>query len=260
VRRAALALAIVAACSHDAPVAPGAPPRIDDAGAAASPIAGAAQLVVGVTPDWDSTTVTLARFARAGQGWTMIGAPWAAVIGRSGAAWGRGLHGEGAPAGAAGPVKREGDGRAPAGAFAIADSYGYATAALSGSRTAYHPLDAGWRCVDDPASTHYNRVFDAAGLAIDWTSAEDMRRADALYTWVIEIAHNRAAAAGGGSCIFFHVWSGAGSSTAGCTAMPQDQIEGLLGWLDPAQRPAYVLLPRAEYTARMAAWGLPALP
>ncbi len=259
--RIALAAVMLAACAREAATPP-APVRPGDAGAPGpvTPIAAAGQLVVGVLDGWDATAATLRRFERVGQGWRAVGAPWSAVIGRAGAAWGRGLHGDGAPAGAGGPVKVEGDGRAPAGAYAIADSYGSAPAALSGTRTTYHGLDAGWRCVDDPASTRYNRVFDAAGAPVDWSSAEEMRRPDELYTWVIEIAHNRAAVAGGGSCIFFHVWSGAGSSTAGCTAMAQDRIEGLLTWLDPAAHPAYVLLPRAEYEARAAAWGLPALP
>lgn len=261
-RRVALAALVVAACSraHEAATPPVV--AVIDAGGAApiAPIAQARQLVVGVVDGWDTTAATLRRFERAGQGWRAVGDPWPAVIGRNGLAWGRGLHGDGAPGGAAGPLKREGDGRAPAGAFAITDSYGYAPGAVSGARTTYHALDAGWRCVDDPASTHYNRVFDAAGAPVDWTSAEEMRRPDALYTWVIEIAHNAHAVAGGGSCIFFHVWSGAGSSTAGCTAMAQDQIEALLAWLDPAAHPAYVLLPRAEYDARAAAWGLPPLP
>ncbi|MCE9572839.1 MAG: hypothetical protein K8W52_06755 [Deltaproteobacteria bacterium] len=260
-RAAAIAALLLAACAREV-AQPAAPARVDDAGVidGGAPIASAGQLVVGVVDGWDVTAATLVRFERAGQGWRAVGEPWPAVIGRNGVAWGRGLHGDGAPAGAAGPVKREGDGRAPAGAFAIADSYGYAASALSGARTSYHGLDAGWRCVDDPASTRYNRVFDAAGAPIDWTSAEEMRRPDELYTWVISIAHNPGAVAGGGSCIFFHVWSGAGSSTAGCTAMAQERIEGLLTWLDPAKHPAYVLLPRAEYQALAAAWGLPSLP
>jgi D-alanyl-D-alanine dipeptidase len=214
-----------------------------------------------VTAGWDDTAATLARYERDAAGtWRAVGSPWAAVIGRSGAAWGRGLHGDGAPSGASGPVKREGDGRAPAGAFAIVASYGYADHAVAGAKLPYHALDDGWKCVDDGASSHYNHVFDASGVAVDWTSAETMRRPDALYTWVIEIGHNPRAVAGGGSCIFFHVWGGPATTTSGCTAMPQPDLEALLGWIDPAKKPAYVLLPAGEYAARQAAWHLPAPP
>lgn len=209
---------------------------------------------------WDDTAATLARFERGPDGsWRAVGARWAAVIGRSGAAWGKGLHGDGGPAGASGPVKREGDGRSPAGAFAVVASYGYAAATVAGAKLPYHALDAGWRCVDDGASAHYNHVIDSTGVTVDWTSAETMRRPDVLYTWVIEIAHNAGAQPGGGSCIFFHVWGGPATTTSGCTAMPQPDLEALLGWLDPAKHPIYVLLPRGEYASRAAAWGLPPL-
>jgi D-alanyl-D-alanine dipeptidase len=230
--------------------------------ARATPLDGVGQLVVGVTGGWDDTTATLARYERDpnGRAWHRIGEPWAAVIGRSGAAWGRGLHGDGAVAGASGPTKREGDGRAPAGAFAIVASYGYAGAPVAGATLPYHALGDAWRCVDDPRSAHYAHVLDSTGLAVDWASAEVMHRDDELYTWVVEIAHNPDAVPGAGSCIFFHVWRGPDSTTAGCTAMPQPTLEGLLAWLDPARHPAYVLLPRGEYTTRIETWGLPPAP
>ncbi|HTJ41519.1 MAG TPA: L,D-transpeptidase family protein [Kofleriaceae bacterium] len=210
---------------------------------------------------WDDTAATLARFERDEHGaWRAVGAPWAAVIGRNGAAWGRGLHGDGAPKAASGPTKQEGDGRSPAGAFAIVASYGSAGATVAGAKLPYHALGEAWRCVDDGSSSHYNHVLDSTGLAVDWSSAENMHRPDALYTWVIEIAHNPGATPGGGSCIFFHVWGGPASTTAGCTAMPQPDIEAMLAWIDPAKHPAYVLLPRGEYSTRAAAWGLPPAP
>lgn len=215
------------------------------------------ELVLAVIADWDATDATVTRWRRAGAGWTQVGAAWPAVIGASGAAWGRGLHGDGSPAGRGGPVKREGDGRSPAGMFAIGPVFGYDAAPPAGARVAYTAVTPRWRCVDDPASVHYNRVLDEATVARDWASAEDMRRDDELYRWVVEVRHNAAAAPGGGSCIFFHVWSGPGSATAGCTAMERPALEALIAGLDPAARPLYVLLPAAEADALRAAWGLP---
>jgi len=55
------------------------------------------------------------------------------------------------------------------------------------------------------------------------------------------------------------VWSGPESTTVGCTAMEKPRLEALLGKLDPAQKPLYVLLPRGEYARVATAWGLPAL-
>ncbi len=280
--RAALLLALSAACAAKPDRA--APPLADDAprpgvhdaasdhardaarSAAPSPVpADATQLLLGLAAGWDATATTLTRFERADgtARWRQVGAPVAAVIGRAGMAWGRGLHGAGAPAGRAGTVKQEGDGRAPAGAFRVLRALGYAAAPPVGATLPYDAVDAAWRCVDDPASTRYNQVLDGAGVAVDWTSAEEMRRDDALYTWVVEIDHNAASSQadaagptpGGGSCIFLHVWHDQASTTAGCTAMAQPDLEALLAWLRPGA--VYVLLPADEYAALAAGWRLP---
>ncbi|HET9620195.1 MAG TPA: hypothetical protein VFP84_02425 [Kofleriaceae bacterium] len=225
--------------------------------AAAGPIpADATQLITGVTADWTSSAVTLQRWVRRDGRWVADGASWRGVIGHTGAAWGRGLHGDGAPDHRDGPVKREGDGKSPAGVFAVRGAYGYAAQPPPHTRLAYTQSTAAWQCVDDPASRHYTQIVDRATLAPDWTSAEAMRRRDALYTWVIDIAHNPGARPGAGSCIFFHVWRDAQTGTVGCTAMPRPAIARLIAELDPSA--IYVLLPHAEYAALAGAWDLPA--
>jgi len=250
--------AATAAGTAAAPAAPAAPapsaPSAPSAPAAVIP-AEAKELVTAIVDDWDATRATLRRFRRAGASWQPDGAPWPGVVGKSGAAWGVGLHGAGAPSGRDGPVKREGDGRSPAGAFALRKSYGYATAPLAGARLPYVPLDERWQCVDDPASQHYDQILDRTTVTPDWKSAEEMRRKDELYAWVVDIAHNPARAPGAGSCIFLHVWRSASGGTAGCTAMERTKLEQLLATLDPSA--VFVLLPRAEYAALAPAWALP---
>lgn len=242
----AVLLALVA-CSRSERV-PTAPHR-------ASPIpAAAAELVVGIVDDWNATNVTLRRYRR-GDGWRPIGAPWPGVVGRTGVAWGAGLHGTGAPPDRPGPVKREGDGKSPAGVFALAGSYGYAAAPPAGAKLPYTALTASHRCVDDPRSREYARIVDERAVTVDWKSHEVMRRDDVLYTWVVDVAHNTARTPGGGSCIFLHVWGGAGTTTAGCTAMAEDRLAELVASLDPSA--VFVLLPRAEYDALATAWQLP---
>lgn len=216
----------------------------------------APQVIVGIADDWDSTSATLTRYERKNGSWVAIGDPIPAALGRAGQAWGRGLHGDRPPI--IGPtMKVEGDGKAPSGAFRIVRVFGYAGTANTGGLP-YQTLDDSWRCVDDPASAHYNEVLDTDGVTVDWSSAEIMRRDDELYRWVIELDHNGATgtpAAGMGSCIFFHVWAGPDDTTAGCTAMDRAAIEELITWLRPGA--VYVLLPRAEHAALAAAWGLP---
>jgi D-alanyl-D-alanine dipeptidase len=114
-------------------------------------------------------------------------------------------------------------------------------------------------CVDDPTSQHYATIVDTTTTPLDWHSAEKMHRQDAAYTWVVDVAHNPARIPGGGSCIFLHVWKDASTPTVGCTAMPEPTLRHLIGELDPAQQPTYVLLPRDEYTALAVPWGLPPL-
>jgi L,D-peptidoglycan transpeptidase YkuD (ErfK/YbiS/YcfS/YnhG family) len=217
------------------------------------------QLLVAVTAGWDDTDATLRRWQREGAGaaWAPVGEPWDGVVGRAGLAWGRGAHGDGPPAGRGGPRKLEGDGRSPAGLFTVGPAYGYDPRPPPGTRLPYTTATDTWRCVDDPASRHYNRLLDERTVTIDWSSREELRRDDELYRWVVELGHNSDGRPGAGSCIFLHLWSGPGTSTAGCTAMDGARMTMLLTWLDPAARPMFVLLTRDEYAALATAWRLP---
>lgn len=255
--RALIVAALLAACDRSA-VPPPPPPAVAAAAHEVAPRTFAipkttTQLVTAIVDDWSSTKAHVALWQRTTTGWQRVGEPWPAVIGATGAAWGVGLQ----PAGREGPVKHEGDAKSPAGVFALRGSYGYADEAPRGWRLPY-AASTDLLCVDDPASDHYTQIVDLKQIASDWSSAEQMRRPDELYTWVVDIAHNPDAKPGLGSCIFFHVWSGPASTTVGCTAMDKSTLEALLGRLDPAARPLYVLLPRAEYAAVAASWGLPA--
>ena len=158
-----------------------------------------------------------------------------------------------APAGRGGPTKREGDGKSPAGLFALRGAFGYAKAATSS--LPYQPVELGWECVDDPKSRHYNAILDRRTTEPDWQSAEQMRRRDDLYEWGIDVAHNPRATPGAGSCIFLHVWRGVGSATVGCTAMDKQTLRTLIGKVDTEA--VYLLLPKPEYDALAATWGLP---
>jgi len=250
-----LALLAVVACGHSEPTEPSRPGPEPKPAAVLALTRDARELVVGIVDDWTATKVSLRRYRRDGARWQAVGEAWPGVVGRAGTAWGSGVHGTGAPAGRTGPIKREGDGKSPAGVFEINDSYGYASAGPAGSKLRYTALDDAWKCVDDPASTHYNQILDQRTTTVDWKSAEDMKRADALYTWVVELGHNAAHTPSGGSCIFFHVWSGADGATVGCTAMAEPVLAELIATLDPSA--LFVLLPKAEYAALAVPWGLP---
>ncbi len=224
--------------------------------AAAAPIPPASrQLVLSLSAGWDATRALLQAYERNPSGaWTALGDPFEASLGRAGLAWGRGLH----PAGLDGPQKREGDGRSPAGVFELRLVTGYDAAGPAGLRLPYRQATPTLRCVDDARSLRYNALVDEATAARDWSSAEDMRRDDELYRFVVWVGHNDAPVEpGAGSCIFLHLRSAPGAVTAGCTAFEKEPMQRLLRWLDPQARPLLVQLPQAEYAARAAAWGLP---
>lgn len=218
------------------------------------------QLLLCLAVDWQATHGRLQRFERlpAG-GWAAVGSVVAVTLGRAGLAWGRGLH----PA-QEGRVKREGDGRAPAGAFAITAVFGDGAADSPLAQAARLPFLGATRdlkCVDDPASAHYNRFVDQSAVAaVDWASSEDMLRDDGRYAVGAVVAHNAAPpVAGCGSCIFLHVWHAPGVPTAGCTAMALADMNEIAGWLAGAAAPVLVQLPQAEYERLRAAWALPLL-
>jgi D-alanyl-D-alanine dipeptidase len=217
------------------------------------------QLVVVTTRDWDAVGGVLRRFERRSVrgSWSQVGADVPVVVGRTGLAWGVGLV---EPAGAGGPRKREGDGKAPAGVFRLGPAFGFAPAREASARLKlpYKPLAPTTECVDDAASRHYNLVVDRDALkSADWNSSERMREVEG-YRWGLVVAHNAAPPAPGlGSCIFLHVWAGPGKGTAGCTAMGQPSLEVLLRWLDPAKRPLLVQLPDGEYARLRLPWRLP---
>ena len=259
-----LGLMTLVACKASAPAAQSVARKAltDSTVVAPTAIAGvipaaSTELVTAILPAWDSSTATMRRYHRIPGGpWLADGDAWAAVPG-SGAAWGAGLHGDGPPTGHSGGTKREGDGRSPAGAFALTASYGYAGSPPEDATPGlpYAPLTPATDCVDDSAHAAYNTIVTGP---TDARSFEVMRRPDELYRWVVFVDHNPHHTPGAGSCIFLHVWSDAATPTVGCTAMPEPTIRALLAWLRADAHPTFVLLPRAEYVALAPVWGLPA--
>jgi L,D-peptidoglycan transpeptidase YkuD (ErfK/YbiS/YcfS/YnhG family) len=157
------------------------------------------------------------------------------------------------------PAKKEGDNRAPAGIFRLSSAFGYAPAGSAAwVKLPYLALSKQIEGIDDPDSRFYNKLVDRSKVAkIDWRRSEQMRREDALYKWGVVVDHNPAAIPGAGSCIFLHVWKSSASPTAGCTAMRESDLVGLIRWLDPARYPILVQMPKSVYQSVRAKYGLP---
>jgi L,D-peptidoglycan transpeptidase YkuD (ErfK/YbiS/YcfS/YnhG family) len=115
------------------------------------------------------------------------------------------------------------------------------------------------KCIDDPLSRYYNRIVDVRTVPdADWSSHEEMQRNDGCYALGVVVAHNfDRPLAGAGSCIFIHVWRGAGHPTEGCTATSLEHLREICRWLDASSAPVLVQLPESEYLRLRQDWNLP---
>jgi L,D-peptidoglycan transpeptidase YkuD (ErfK/YbiS/YcfS/YnhG family) len=227
---------------------------------AENPLRRTRQALVVVAENWHAKSGVLRAFERtdATSQWHQRGADIPVMLGKKGLAWGRGIaSAETQP----GPRKVEGDNKVPAGIFRLGPAFGYASArAARWIKLRYVQSTESMEAVDDPRSRYYNQLIDRSKTAHpDWHSSELMRRADDLYKWGIFVGHNPDAVPGAGSCIFMHIWKDASTATVGCTAMAEPEIVRLLRWLDPAARPVLVQMPRGNYPACQASFGLPNL-
>jgi D-alanyl-D-alanine dipeptidase len=219
----------------------------------------ARQIVVVVTPDWNSVPGEARLFERSSKGskWKPVYEHFPVVVGRNGL--GRDpvisdVDGSDSDA----PVKHEGDGRAPAGTFPLTTTFGNTDV---GSRLPFTKLDEFTECVDDTDSTFYNRIVNRMQVGnFDWKSSEKMLAVGPQYDLGVFVAYNSyPAVRGNGSCIFLHIWKDANSGTSGCTAMERDNLERIVKWLDPAKNPFLVQMTQAEYNSHRKSLRLPKL-
>jgi zinc D-Ala-D-Ala dipeptidase len=227
------------------------------------------QMIVVTTPGWNAVEGSLQAYERRTphEMWRPVGRPIAIVVGVHGMGWGLGVVAtdDSRIRNANDPVKKEGDGKSPAGVFGLGPAFGLATQPMPGLKLRYLPLTASIECVDDAGSKFYNRLVNRFSVAADWHSSEHMRDVGKAYRWGVVVDHNGGGelaqsappVPGAGSCVFLHIWGGPTHGTAGCTAMAPTHLETLLSWLDPARKPLLVQLPESTYERVKEPWRLP---
>ena len=201
------------------------------------------QLLFVTTSNWSAKNGTLQRYERVTTDeakWVKIGEPITIILGRNGLGWGRGLHT--IPTNAK-YVKREGDGKAPAGLFYLGNAFGYEDFRIDFPYEVYKTTD---HCVDDSHSQWYNKIVDSKKVTKDYKSFEHMRLKNNLYRYGITVNHNPNQIKNAGSCIFMHIRSDNGKGTAGCTAMKENKLTNLLIWLKKEAKPLLLQLPKSE--------------
>ena len=217
------------------------------------------QLLVVVAPHWDAVEGMLYCYERPSPllAWKLCGAPIAVALGRSGLAWGRGIHDIEEKA-----HKKEGDGRSPAGLFSLGPVFGDAEHQSYARNMPFLLITEELECVDDPDSLYYNQFVNAQFVEKrDWKSSEKMKEIGAPYAIGVVVQHNLSPIkAKSGSAIFMHIWEDKGRGTAGCTAMKEEDLNSLVSWLDVKKHPCLLQLPLTEYANKKNLWGLPELP
>jgi D-alanyl-D-alanine dipeptidase len=249
------ALSLLTACSALAQVKKPEPPFVPP------PYSSAQQAVVVTTKDWAAVTGEAQLFERKTpkSKWKKVGDPFAIVVGRSGLGWGEGLNELPATVDKA-MLKVEGDGKAPAGIFALTSTFG-AMEKPGFAKLPFTKLEENTECVDDTKSSHYNKIVNRMQVGnFDWKSSEKMLAIGPEYEMGVFVAHNSAPVTrGNGSCIFLHIWKDAASGTSGCTAMAKENIEKIFRWIDAKRNPVLIQLPESAYAENRKKWNLPKL-
>ena len=221
------------------------------------------QAIIGIADGWNSSQVTLSVVEKNSKGeWVRVLGPYQGRLGRNGLIWGLGLHSNARGA----SIKKEGDGRSPAGVFAIGGLWvTHKTPVKHHSSIPYikvGPNDLWITNTND--ARYYNRHVRLDHPAkTEWELKEQMRQTDYPHSIQMLICHNTPERTGGvqvgrGSSIFFHIWRNEGKSpTAGCTSMEEKNLRTIIARLNPQRHPVYILLPRAEYAALRKSWRLP---
>jgi L,D-peptidoglycan transpeptidase YkuD (ErfK/YbiS/YcfS/YnhG family) len=218
------------------------------------------QAVAVTTKSWSGVQGKAQLFERksAKAKWKAVGKSFPVVIGKNGFALGEGMPDKLNKMDVVRPYKIEGDGKSPAGVFALTSAFGTAAKPALVSLP-YTQLEEWTECVDDSKSSHYNKIVDRMKVGnYDWQSSEKMLEIGTEYDLGVFVAYNsNPVRKRGGSCIFLHIWKNAESGTAGCTAMERANMEKVLGWLDVSKNPVLIQMPEEHYKYYQASWKLP---
>jgi len=193
------------------------------------------QLIVVTTEDWSTSKGTLQRYEKQNGAWIKVGKELTILLGRNGLGWGVGLH---TTTKNAKFIKKEGDGKAPAGIFTLKQAFGYFPFEVDYPYEVYKSTD---HCVDDINSKLYNKIVESTKVEVDYKSKEHMRFPENYYKYGVVVNHNHideaGAIKGAGSCIFLHIKT---ISTAGCTVMSEEEMKALIQWLDAKSNPLLI--------------------
>lgn len=181
---------------------------------------GGNQLITAQAPGTDATSGTVTW-------WDLRDGQWV----RTGSAPAR----FGASGLAEGAARRQGTNTTPTGLYGLPFGFGI-KAAPSGTRVTYRPVrDSSWWCQDND-SRSYNRWVEPLPEDCRASESEHLISYAEQYAYGLVVGFNYdEPVRGRGAGIFLHVNGRA--ATAGCVSVPEDAMQRILAWADPAARP-----------------------
>lgn len=128
--------------------------------------------------------------------------------------------------------QKEGDKKTPVGIFRFTDAFGIRED--PGSVIPYVRVDDSWWWVGDADSAHYNRFVSTRDTLRDWAdgTSEHIITFGSVYHYVLALNYNTERIPHAGSAIFLHCLRSPGSPTAGCIAIPEENMVQVLRTVD----------------------------
>lgn len=117
----------------------------------------------------------------------------------------------------------EGDGKTPTGRYQFHKAFGILPDPGI-SALPYLQVDESHYWVDDSNSQYYNQCVSTKDVEADWCSAEALYATGQAYHYALAINYNEACVPGLGSAIFLHCPSADFGTTAGCVAIPEENM------------------------------------
>ena len=117
----------------------------------------------------------------------------------------------------------EGDGKTPTGEYRFIKAFGILPDPGI-SALPYLQVDESHHWVDDSNSQYYNQCVSTKDVEVDWTSSEKLFATGQAYHYALAINYNEACVPELGSAIFLHCPSAGFGTTAGCVAIPEENM------------------------------------
>ena len=140
--------------------------------------------------------------------------------------------------------RRQNTNKSPAGIFGFVFAFGIMENPGMSTAWEYRTVTEQSYWVLDSSSPLYNR-WSEGNTGFD--DSEHLMSFGSQYNYALVIDFNyHSPVKGDGGAIFMHVATGDGKGTAGCVALAEADLLGIMGWIDIAKNPKIIICPEAD--------------